>query len=109
MLGKSDETDIKVWMLSGDKEETAMNISYACSLLGDSIQQVVVNATTCVDEATLRTKRNTTAREFMDNAKGMAGGTEKAISLFIDGKALEMTLCHKLHHTCCHLPSYVTP
>ena len=44
MLGKSDETDIKVWMLSGDKEETAMNISYAFSLLGDSIQQVVVNA-----------------------------------------------------------------
>ena len=69
-----------------------MNISFACSLLGNSIQQVVVNATTCVDEATLRTKRNTTAHEFMDNAKGMAGGTEKEISLFIDGEALYMTL-----------------
>ena len=65
---------------------------YACSLLGNSIQQVVVNATTCVDEQTLRTKRNTAARELMDNAKGMAGGTEKTISLIIDGEALEMTL-----------------
>ena len=69
MLGKSDETGVKVWMLTGDKEETAINILYACSLLDISIQQVVVNATTCPDEETLRT----VAREFMDNAKGKAG------------------------------------
>ena len=68
---------------------------YACSLLGNSIQQVVVNATTfttCVDEATPRKKWNTAARELLDNAKGMAGGTEKEISLFIDGATLDMTL-----------------
>ena len=109
MLGKSDETDIKVWMLTGDKEETAMNISYACSLLGDSIQQVVVNATTCVDEATLRTKRNTAAREFMDNAKGMAGGTEKEISLIIDGEALEMALRPKIAPHLLSFTNYVVP
>ena len=72
-LGKSDETGVKVWMLTENNEETAINILYACSLLDISIQQVVVNATTCPDEETLRTKRNTVAREFMDNAKGMAG------------------------------------
>ncbi|RMX68185.1 hypothetical protein DD238_007664 [Peronospora effusa] len=91
-LANLTKAGIKVWMLTGDKEETAINISYACSLLGNSIQQVVVNATTCPDEETLRTKLNTAAREFMDNAKGMAGGTEKEISLIIDGQALEMAL-----------------
>ncbi|RMX66487.1 hypothetical protein DD238_003032 [Peronospora effusa] len=53
-----------------------INISFACSLLGNSIQQVVVNATTCPDKETLRAKLNTAAREFIDNAKGMAGGYE---------------------------------
>ncbi|UIZ28466.1 hypothetical protein KXD40_009351 [Peronospora effusa] len=91
-LANLTKAGIKVWMLTGDKEETAINISYACSLLGNSIQQVVVNATTCPDEEMLRTKLNTAAREFMDNAKGMAGGTEKEISLIIDGQALEMAL-----------------
>ena len=73
MLCKSDETGVKVWVLTENNEETAIHILYACSLLDISIQQVVVNATTCPDEETLRTKRNTVAREFMDNAKGMAG------------------------------------
>ena len=36
------------------------------------------------------------AREFTDNAKGMAGGTAKEISLIIDGEALEMTLCPEI-------------
>ena len=73
MLCKSDETGVKVWVLTENNEETAIHILYACSLLDISIQQVVVNATTCPTEETLRTKRNTVAREFMDNAKGMAG------------------------------------
>ncbi|CAH0514358.1 unnamed protein product [Peronospora belbahrii] len=91
-LANLTRAGIKVWMLTGDKEETAINISYACSLLDNSIQQVVLNATTCPDEATLRAKLNAAAREFMENAKIMAGGTEKETSLIIDGEALEMAL-----------------
>ena len=55
-LANLTKAGIKVWMLTGDKEETAINISYACSLLGNSIQQVVGNATTCVDEETHKTE-----------------------------------------------------
>ncbi|EGZ15099.1 hypothetical protein PHYSODRAFT_351482 [Phytophthora sojae] len=92
-LANLTRAGIKVWMLTGDKEETAINISYACSLLDNSIQQVVVNATTCPDEAAIRAKLNAAAREFMENAKGgMAGGGEREISLIIDGEALEMAL-----------------
>ncbi|KAG3115428.1 Phospholipid-transporting ATPase 3 [Phytophthora idaei] len=91
-LANLTRAGIKVWMLTGDKEETAINISYACSLLDNSIQQVIVNATTCPDEAAIRAKLNAAAREFLDGAKGMAGGSEKEISLVIDGEALEMAL-----------------
>ncbi|KUF89314.1 hypothetical protein AM588_10002199 [Phytophthora nicotianae] len=91
-LANLTRAGIKVWMLTGDKEETAINISYACSLLDNSIQQVIVNATTCPDEAAIRAKLNAAAREFLDSAKGMAGGSEKEISLIIDGEALEMAL-----------------
>ncbi len=35
---------IKVWMLTGDKQETAINIGYACSLLDNDVQQEVINS-----------------------------------------------------------------
>uniref|UniRef100_M4BMT5 Phospholipid-transporting ATPase n=1 Tax=Hyaloperonospora arabidopsidis (strain Emoy2) TaxID=559515 RepID=M4BMT5_HYAAE len=91
-LANLTRAGIKVWMLTGDKEETAINISYACSLLDNSIQQVIINATTCPDEASLRAKLSAAAAEFLDNSKGMASGTEKEVSLVIDGEALEMAL-----------------
>jgi hypothetical protein len=53
---------------------------------------VVVNATTCPDEAAIRARLNSAAREFVGNGKGMTGGADKEISLIIDGEALEMAL-----------------
>ncbi|CAD8142403.1 unnamed protein product [Paramecium pentaurelia] len=35
---------IKIWVLTGDKLETAINISYACNLLNDSQQKIVIQA-----------------------------------------------------------------
>ncbi|RLN46338.1 hypothetical protein BBJ28_00021417 [Nothophytophthora sp. Chile5] len=90
-LANLTRAGIKVWMLTGDKEETAINIAYACSLLDNSIQQVIVNATTCPTEEAIRARLNTAAREFTESSKGMTT-TEKEISLIIDGEALEMAL-----------------
>ncbi|KAI9919817.1 hypothetical protein PsorP6_017448 [Peronosclerospora sorghi] len=91
-LANLTRAGIKVWMLTGDKEETAINISYACSLLDNSIQQVVVNATTCPDESALCTKLSDATRDFLDNVKGQATGCAKEIALIIDGEVLEMAL-----------------
>uniref|UniRef100_A0A8V5HEY9 Phospholipid-transporting ATPase n=1 Tax=Melopsittacus undulatus TaxID=13146 RepID=A0A8V5HEY9_MELUD len=33
---------IKIWVLTGDKQETAMNISYSCNLLNDDMDDVFV-------------------------------------------------------------------
>ena len=35
---------IKVWVLTGDKQETAINIGYSCKLLDDTLIQIVVDA-----------------------------------------------------------------
>ena len=39
------ETGIKVWVLTGDKVETAINIGYSCGLLNSSMKQEVINTT----------------------------------------------------------------
>lgn len=36
---------IKLWVLTGDKIETAINIGYSCGLLEDAINQYVIDAT----------------------------------------------------------------
>ena len=38
------QANIKVWMLTGDKQETAVNIGYACNLIDNSFIQMKVNA-----------------------------------------------------------------
>ena len=37
------ETGIKVWVLTGDKVETAINIGYSCGLLNNEMEQYVIN------------------------------------------------------------------
>uniref|UniRef100_A0A8C4F6G3 Phospholipid-transporting ATPase n=1 Tax=Dicentrarchus labrax TaxID=13489 RepID=A0A8C4F6G3_DICLA len=41
--------DIKIWVLTGDKLETAMNIGYSCNMLRDDMNEVfVISGLTCV-------------------------------------------------------------
>ena len=37
------ETGIKVWVLTGDKVETAINIGFSCGLLNNEMMQHVIN------------------------------------------------------------------
>lgn len=39
------QAGIKLWVLTGDKIETAVNIGYSCGLLEDSISQFIIDAT----------------------------------------------------------------
>ena len=47
------ETGIKVWVLTGDKVETAINIGYSCGLLNNQMKQYVINT---VDQNEIITK-----------------------------------------------------
>ncbi|XP_066430586.1 phospholipid-transporting ATPase IK-like [Eleutherodactylus coqui] len=44
--------NIKVWMLTGDKQETAVNIGYSCNLLSSDMQIVEENELRCLLETT---------------------------------------------------------
>jgi phospholipid-transporting ATPase len=37
------QADIKVWILTGDKQETAISIGYSCKLLTNDMTQIVIN------------------------------------------------------------------
>ena len=37
------EANIQVWVLTGDKIETAINIGYSCQLLNDSMEKIVID------------------------------------------------------------------
>jgi len=40
---------IKVWVLTGDKIETAINIGFSCKLLNEKMELYVLDATTKAD------------------------------------------------------------
>jgi len=40
------DAGIKVWVLTGDKVETAINIGYSCKLLNNDMNQFIINGDT---------------------------------------------------------------
>ncbi|XP_047315904.1 putative phospholipid-transporting ATPase 9 [Impatiens glandulifera] len=43
-IDKLSQAGIKIWVLTGDKMETAINIGFACSLLRQGMKQIVINS-----------------------------------------------------------------
>ncbi|RHY98659.1 hypothetical protein DYB35_011031, partial [Aphanomyces astaci] len=83
---------IKVWMLTGDKEETAINIGYACALLDNAIVQVVINMDNCPTADAIRDKLAAAADAFH------AKQGQDRYALVIDGEALEVALKPDMKH-----------
>lgn len=46
------KADIKIWVLTGDKQETAINIGYSCRLLTQAMTLIIINET-CLDVSTV--------------------------------------------------------
>ena len=42
-IGALLDADIRMWMLTGDKQETAINIGHACRLLNSNMELLVMN------------------------------------------------------------------
>ena len=45
-IAKLLEANIHVWVLTGDKQETAINIGHSCKLLKDDMPMIIINAET---------------------------------------------------------------
>ncbi|XP_047612182.1 phospholipid-transporting ATPase IB-like [Phacochoerus africanus] len=79
------KANIRIWLLTGDKEETAVNIAYSCKLLSGHMPHIQLNANSL--EAT---------QQMIDqNCQDLGAllGKENDLALIIDGK----TLKHALH------------
>eukprot|EP00124_Ichthyophonus_hoferi_P000614 Ihof_evm7s24 gene=Ihof_evmTU7s24 len=77
------KADMKIWVLTGDKQETAINIGFACQLLNNNMQIFIVNE---------RSKTDVLAKiqALKDQADAEVNPVEKA--LVIDGPSLEFAL-----------------
>ena len=69
---------IKVWVLTGDKVETAINIGYSCRLLNDDMNTFVLKETkprkVRIEVSNMIAKQNVTKRA-RENAVVIAGDT----------------------------------
>ncbi|XP_062281021.1 LOW QUALITY PROTEIN: phospholipid-transporting ATPase IA [Scomber scombrus] len=78
------KADIKIWILTGDKQETAINIGHSCKLLTKNMGMLVINEDT-LDRT----------RETLSHHCGMLGDAlhkENDFALIIDGKTLKYAL-----------------
>ncbi|KAJ8934426.1 hypothetical protein NQ318_000643 [Aromia moschata] len=82
------QADINVWVLTGDKQETAINIGYSCRLLSHGMQIIILN------EDRLDKVRESILRHCDDLGDNLEKQNE--IALIIDGKTLKYALTFEL-------------
>uniref|UniRef100_M4BW85 Phospholipid-transporting ATPase n=1 Tax=Hyaloperonospora arabidopsidis (strain Emoy2) TaxID=559515 RepID=M4BW85_HYAAE len=75
---------MRVWMLTGDKQETAINISYACQLMDSDMEQYVFNCD-------LYPTKDAILAQLLSASAHVQQGTSRH-AVVIDGECLEMTL-----------------
>ena len=84
------EANIHVWMLTGDKQETAINIAKSCLLHKESMQLMIINSSS-LEEAKQEIKA------LLDPLKDeKLIGKDNELTLVVDGKSLEFTLQQEL-------------
>ena len=81
------EAGIKIWVLTGDRQETAINIGMSCKLISEDMTLLVVN------EESLEATRNNLTNKLSAIRSQMPGhGELEALALVIDGKSLTYAL-----------------
>ncbi|XP_059901283.1 phospholipid-transporting ATPase IB isoform X3 [Gadus macrocephalus] len=80
--------DIKIWVLTGDKQETAINIGYSCRLVTHGMSLIIVN------EDSLDATRATLTAHC--TALGDSLRKENELALIIDGQTLKYALSFEL-------------
>ncbi|EYU45866.1 hypothetical protein ABFS82_04G095300 [Erythranthe guttata] len=95
-IDKLAQAGLKIWVLTGDKMETAINIGYACSLLRQGMKHICIttmNTDAIVEDPNKAIKENilmqiTNATQMIKLEKD----PHAAFALIIDGKTLTYTL-----------------
>ncbi|TKA29747.1 hypothetical protein B0A50_03110 [Salinomyces thailandicus] len=78
---------IKVWVLTGDRQETAINIGMSCKLISEDMTLLIIN------EDNLEATRSNIQKKVDAIRSQHAGGVEmETLALVIDGKSLTYAL-----------------
>ena len=103
-IDKLAQAGIKIWVLTGDKMETAINIGFACSLLRQGMKKLIIQLESpqilALHKAgdkraiTKASKENIRLQIFESSQQLAAsrGSSEQAFSLIIDGTSLAYAL-----------------
>jgi phospholipid-transporting ATPase len=84
-IEKLRRAGIKVWVLTGDKQETAISIGFSCKLLTREMNQIVINA----NSRDSCRKKLADAVAFSEN---MMRNSNQQLALIIDGNSLVYVL-----------------
>eukprot|EP00079_Xenopus_tropicalis_P021843 XP_012813389.1 PREDICTED: phospholipid-transporting ATPase IB [Xenopus tropicalis] len=85
------KAEIKIWVLTGDKQETAVNIGYSCRLVSQTMSLIVVN------EDSLDATRSTLTNHCTNLGDGL--GKENDLALIIDGQTLKYALSFEVRQS----------
>ncbi|XP_024030758.1 phospholipid-transporting ATPase 10 [Morus notabilis] len=102
-IDKLAQAGIKLWVLTGDKMETAINIGFSCSLLRQEMKQIIISSETPEvkalengeDKSAVATALKASVLHQITTAKELLlASTENsdALALIIDGKSLTYAL-----------------
>ncbi|KAK9131235.1 hypothetical protein Sjap_011722 [Stephania japonica] len=95
-IDKLAQAGLKIWVLTGDKMETAINIGYACSLLRQGMKQICIttmNTDSLAQDPKKAVKENILMQ--LTNASQMVNlenDPDAAFALIIEGKTLSYVL-----------------
>ncbi|CAN0870411.1 Putative phospholipid-transporting ATPase 9 [Linum grandiflorum] len=104
-IDKLAQAGIKIWVLTGDKMETAINIGFACSLLRQGMKQIIINLEfpelqsleISGDKAAInKVSKEHVLRQINEGKEltASSGGSSNAFALIIDGKSLTYALAN---------------
>ncbi|KAI4313998.1 hypothetical protein L6164_026941 [Bauhinia variegata] len=102
-IDKLAQAGIKIWVLTGDKMETAINIGFACSLLRQGMKQIIISLENleiqALEKAGERTaiakaSKESVLHQITEGAAQVTAsrGTSQVFALIIDGKSLAYAL-----------------
>ncbi|KIV95128.1 hypothetical protein PV10_02814 [Exophiala mesophila] len=77
---------IKVWVLTGDRQETAINIGMSCKLISEDMTLLIINEENSTDT------RNNLQKKLDAIRNQAASGEYDTLALVIDGKSLTYAL-----------------
>ena len=78
---------IKIWVLTGDRQETAINIGMSCKLISEDMSLLIIN-----EESKEATRDNIQKKLNAINSQSQGGAEMEVLALVIDGKSLTYAL-----------------